>query len=153
MSDHHQMTDLEREAWDMLDRLPESFPSAPCPEEGHLALLLQLAMAGFYYDQAMEDNDQLRLTGDPADVRVAVQHDLSKRGPGLSVNGFLLFRDRFPDWQDKVREIIDRLNELVPTEPGKETGADHISRHAQPSEILPTSSGLSRVKETRHGHH
>lgn len=106
------MTELELAARRSIDWVKDVYPASDTPEEGHLALLVQLALPGFYYYQALEDNDQLRLTGDPQDLADAVAHDLAAMGVGIYANSFLSFKGRYPDWQSKLREIIDRLEAL-----------------------------------------
>ncbi len=114
----HVMCELEIAARDAISWVPESHNVCDAREEDHLALLVQLALAGFYYDQALEDNDQLRLTGDPDDLIEAVDQDLSAaaevNNEGLSAKGFLSFKEHYPDWKPKLREIAGRLEELRP---------------------------------------
>ncbi len=114
------MTELELAARDAISWVAKSYDVCDTPEEGHLAFLVQLSLAGFYYEDALEANDQLRLTGDPEDVIAAVDQDLAVVGAanneGLSARGYLQFKDHFPDWKAKLQEIIDRLNAIRPKE-------------------------------------
>ena len=108
------MTELEIAARDAISWVRESHCIGDERDEDHLALLVQLSLAGFYYEDALEANDMLRLTGNPDDLTEAVQIDLSNAGPGLSARGFLDFKRRYPDWKGKLQEIIDKLNAIRP---------------------------------------
>jgi hypothetical protein len=114
------MTELEIAARDAISWVRKSHNVCDAREEDHLALLVQLSLAGFYYDRALENNDQLRLTGDPEDIIAAVDQDLATIGAlnneGLSARGFLQFKERYPDWKVKLQEIIDKLNAIRPKE-------------------------------------
>jgi len=111
----HVMCELELAARKSIDWVRESHSISDVRPEDHFALLVQIALAGFYYDQAVEDNDMLRITGDPCDLAEALQDDMNDAGEGLSTTGFLTFRKNYPNWQDKLREIIARLEELRST--------------------------------------
>ena len=107
------MTELELAARDAVSWVRESHPVCDSRPEDDLALLVHLALGGFYYDQALTDNDMLRVTRDPNDLKNEVAADLAELG--VSASGFLEFSRRYPDWQAKLREIIDRLNKLRPS--------------------------------------
>jgi hypothetical protein len=110
------MCDLEAAARCAMDWVEDSYPLLDVPEEGRLALLISLALGGFYYEKAVEDNDQLRLTGDPSDIDAAVDIDMRASGFTLGCSGFLSFKHRYPDWRAKLCELIDRLEEIRPNE-------------------------------------